>query len=348
MQTGGLVLSARHAEYPARGVSLIHFMCTLRCTRLRAYYTLRLSVFFLRIASPAPPSTSFSVRATRLFPLLLYPRPLFNRSRLPVSLLPPPPLPLIPLLSATSTLTSLRLRPYLSSAADNSARLPSLSARTGSVSPLLYNSTASLLCNDAFIFPYPHRWHVARVFVPAGRARRLFLPRIICPDASRVRPRLCASRRARSRPRLLSPSSRRLVTSSASPSLFSDRQSVSLSLELRRLSGFFPYLRGRVFSRPTPPVDGCPLFHPPVAPRVSSRAPFLLPGLIFRSPPSAPRQRCHSRLSFQNSLLSGPTLRPGIECTFPCGVRFRLPRRADSARFFLLREMKIPHARLSE
>lgn len=41
------------------------------------------------------------------------------------------------------------------------------------------------LCNDAFISPYPHRYYVARVFVPANRARRLFLFRTIRPDASR-------------------------------------------------------------------------------------------------------------------------------------------------------------------
>lgn len=41
------------------------------------------------------------------------------------------------------------------------------------------------LCNDAFISPYPHRYYVARVFVPANRAHRLFLFRTIRPDASR-------------------------------------------------------------------------------------------------------------------------------------------------------------------
>lgn len=41
------------------------------------------------------------------------------------------------------------------------------------------------LCNDAFISSYPHRYYVARVFVLANRARRLFLFRTIRPDASR-------------------------------------------------------------------------------------------------------------------------------------------------------------------
>lgn len=105
----------------------------------------------------------------------------FLTAEVPPSRPPTPP-------PAASTPTSLRVRPYLSSATGNSTVFPPLYlSRTCSVfAPLRFRHfPPPFLCNDAFISPYPHRCYVARVFVPANRARRLFLFRTIRPDASR-------------------------------------------------------------------------------------------------------------------------------------------------------------------
>lgn len=52
------------------------------------------------------------------------------------------------------------------------------------------------LCNDAFISPYPHRYYVARVFVPANRARpSFFIPHY--PPGCITSARLYASNRGR-------------------------------------------------------------------------------------------------------------------------------------------------------
>lgn len=92
--------------------SLIH-LCTLYDTRSRLLHaSTRLSIFFLRIAF----IRSSPYARDQPFPLLLYHVLLLTAAK--SSPLPPPPS-----LSNVYTLTSLRLRPYLSAATGNSARL---------------------------------------------------------------------------------------------------------------------------------------------------------------------------------------------------------------------------------
>lgn len=153
------------------------FISVYSAIAARAYYTPRL-------ASPYFSYALYSLfvllnARDQSFPFLLY-HVLFLTAEVPLRLAPPLP--------TASTPTSLRVRPYLSSATGNSTVFPPLYlSRTCSVfAPLRFRHfPPPFLCNDAFISPYPHRYYVARVFVPANRARRLFLFRTIRPDASR-------------------------------------------------------------------------------------------------------------------------------------------------------------------
>lgn len=145
----------------------------------RAHYTLRLSVFFLtHRARPSP----YARRGYSRF--FCTARPLFNRSSFPSS---PPPCPRPPSAN-TSTLTSLRLRPYLSTATvDDSAR-PSSASIARARAPLLYNSTASpRVCSfvtTLLSLSLSSSMSRACLFPPAGLVV-LFPLRFICPDVSR-------------------------------------------------------------------------------------------------------------------------------------------------------------------
>lgn len=148
--------------------------CDSRSRLLHA--STRLSVFFLRIV---PAYSSSSMRATSHSRFFCMYHVLFLTAEVPPSRSPSAHRIYSDFLTC-STLSILSHRQF--------HRVPS-SISIAHVLRLCSFTIPSFpppfLCNDAFISPYPHRYYVARVFVPANRARRLFLFRTIRPDASR-------------------------------------------------------------------------------------------------------------------------------------------------------------------
>lgn len=201
--------------------SLIH-LCILCDTRSRLLHaSTRLSIFFLRIAF----IRSSPYARDQPFPLLLYHVLLLTAAK--SSPLPPPPS-----LSNVYTLTSLRLRPYLSAATGNSARLsiahvlsvvaPFTIPPPSLLPPVLVTTLLSLL-----------------IFIDATSRARV-CPRRLSSSSSTTpqsalsvrmhRARLCTTRSpvlsAPPRSPLFATLAARYITASVSVSPFPERQSV--------------------------------------------------------------------------------------------------------------------------